>query len=414
MNSKATISIVIPFYNTPIKYFSKMLASLEKLDVNEIILVDDCSSDKAVVKLAKQSGHVYLKTLHQSGHDGLPFELGIKAAKSDYIMRVDSDDELLFIPEYKEADMTLSRMDRVALSGNLTVEELILAPRSLVGTIIRREIMLDLLPQHDKFVFNDVLLVLRILNRKHTFRVSPKVNYLYTKRDNSIQSSLSNSQHRLRHIQTVSRFCQLENIPHQQAENYLKLAMKNFRQGAAALKKYQQPQTTMLLMFDGTLPTAFILYELLIQTDQKVHVHYLSMRSDQDRLWRSQDQAVERLLKLFQEYGTFTTSSALIDLEQLSFDSRSDTILLMASKIAPNLKSHVVPLLGWTDDKSDLISKKQDINELWKVLCESMYGEFETYMSKEVAFPLLDRKIDKKSMLKKLPQKLHPYIGQRP
>ncbi len=70
------ISIVIPFYNTPLVYFTECLHSVKKLDLYEVILVDDCSTDEELVKTDKNSGNIYLRTSYQSTHDGIPFSLG--------------------------------------------------------------------------------------------------------------------------------------------------------------------------------------------------------------------------------------------------------------------------------------------------------------------------------------------------
>lgn len=56
------ISVIVPFYNTPIENFKNCINSLKKVNAYEVILVDDCSSNKEVVKLAKNSGFKYIKT----------------------------------------------------------------------------------------------------------------------------------------------------------------------------------------------------------------------------------------------------------------------------------------------------------------------------------------------------------------
>ena len=59
------ISVVIPFYNTPLALFKDCVASVKKTNPYEIILVDDCSSDKERVEFAKNSGCIYKKTPFQ-------------------------------------------------------------------------------------------------------------------------------------------------------------------------------------------------------------------------------------------------------------------------------------------------------------------------------------------------------------
>jgi glycosyltransferase involved in cell wall biosynthesis len=238
------LSIVIPFYNPPYEAFQRCLKSIRHLDVLEVILVDDCSSNEEVISLAKQSGFTYLKTPYQSGHDGLPFNIGVQHAKGSYVCKVDADDFLLELPTTMPHPIHLARMNRSVDPTGISLEELILAPRSIFnGAIVKRELMSKTLFEPDRAVFSDVLTVLRFLYRKESFSVHPTVNYIYNDVPNSIQTSKPRHHHRLRNIQTVARFCQLENIPPKQSEYFLHLAMLNLRYGAKARHMLQkQPQ----------------------------------------------------------------------------------------------------------------------------------------------------------------------------
>ena len=236
------LSIVIPFYNPPYEAFQACLQSMYKLDPLEVILVDDCSSDEAVITLAKRSGFVYLKTPYQSGHDGLPFNIGVHHAKGSYVCKVDADDLLLELPLSMPYNIHLARMNRSADPTNVTLEELILAPRSIHnGAVIATDLARQLPFIHDGVIFNDVLTLLRLLYRKERFSVHPTINYIYNDIPNSIQTSKPRHYHRLRHIQTVARFCQLENISPEQSEYFLQLAMLNFRYGAKARNMLKKP-----------------------------------------------------------------------------------------------------------------------------------------------------------------------------
>lgn len=57
-----SISVIIPFYNPPIKLFDKCLNTLKRLNPYEVILVDDCSTNIDIIKIAKQSGFIYMRT----------------------------------------------------------------------------------------------------------------------------------------------------------------------------------------------------------------------------------------------------------------------------------------------------------------------------------------------------------------
>lgn len=232
------ISVVVPFYNPPVHLFAECLRVLKKLNPYEVILVDDCSSDSQTVQMAQTSGFKYLKTPYQSGHDGLPHNIGVRHASGEYICRVDADDVLLELPKSMSADLHFGRLNRVKAPVGLTVEELILAPRAICNALIsKKEIWLKYPLAEDKNVYGDVLFTLRALHNQHTHSVHPTVNYIYHKHPASIQNSKPLFHHRMRHVQTVARFCQLEQIDPQQSIRYLEMAMLNVRYGSGSLKK---------------------------------------------------------------------------------------------------------------------------------------------------------------------------------
>jgi glycosyltransferase involved in cell wall biosynthesis len=237
------ISIVIPFYNPPTHLFMECLRALKRLNPYEVILVDDCSSDAKVVEIAQKSGFKYLKTPYQSGHDGLPHNIGVKASTGDYICRVDADDVLLELPTSMSADLHFGRLNRVKAPVGISVEKLILAPRAICNALVaKKEIWMKYPSAEDANVYGDVLFVLRVLHNQHTYTVHPKVNYIYHKHSASIQNSKPLFYHRMRQVQTVARFCQLENIEPQQSIQYLEMAMQNVRYGSGSLKMLIQKQ----------------------------------------------------------------------------------------------------------------------------------------------------------------------------
>lgn len=243
--SNLKISVVIPFYNTPLEFFIECIHSVKKLKPFEIILVDDCSTDEEVIKIAKNAGCKYFKTSYQSGFDGHPFNVGVKEAKGDYICRVDSDDVILELPTQMLNDIHFGNADRVAMPKTLTVEELMLAPRAIFNAmVIKKELLLKHELSEDQNVFADVLLALQLLHNKYSYDIHDKVNYIYRKRENSIQTSQSKFQHRLRLIQTVARFCFLENIEPKKSIYYLELAMLNVKYGSNSRKIYYDNKLT--------------------------------------------------------------------------------------------------------------------------------------------------------------------------
>jgi len=241
--SKLKISVVVPFYNTPVEYFSKCLQSLQKVNPYEVILVDDCSTNEQTVKLAIESGFKYLKTKKQSGRDGHPINVGMKAATGDYACRVDSDDELLALPKEMNTNICFGYQSRVKPAFDLCIEDIILDPRALChATVCKKEIFLKHPFAEDTNVYCDVLFTLQVLLHKYSFTVYPEINYIYNKLEDSIITSKSLFSQRLINIQTVARFCEMENLEPNEAFRLLKLAMLNVQHGRESLGLFTQDQ----------------------------------------------------------------------------------------------------------------------------------------------------------------------------
>ena len=93
MNKK--ISVIVPVYNTG-KYLDKCLDSLLNQTYNnlEIIVVEDCSTDKSREALQKYSKNKKIKIVFNDQNKGLSFSrnIGLKNATGDYVGYIDSDD----------------------------------------------------------------------------------------------------------------------------------------------------------------------------------------------------------------------------------------------------------------------------------------------------------------------------------
>lgn len=93
------VSIIIPVYNVE-NHIKKSLDSIINQTFNlndiEVIMVDDCSTDKSGVIIDEyESKYDNFKSIHlnhNSGSAGKPRNIGIKEASSDFIMFLDSDD----------------------------------------------------------------------------------------------------------------------------------------------------------------------------------------------------------------------------------------------------------------------------------------------------------------------------------
>ncbi|MFE6287094.1 glycosyltransferase family 2 protein [Streptomyces sp. NPDC057877] len=102
------VSVVVPVYN-PGRYIEECIASLLRQslppDAYEVIFVDDGSTDETPARLdALAAEDPRVKVIHQenSGWSGKPRNVGIAAARGEYVMFVDNDDHL--------GDQALERM----------------------------------------------------------------------------------------------------------------------------------------------------------------------------------------------------------------------------------------------------------------------------------------------------------------
>lgn len=99
-NSLSDLSIIIPNFNKG-KYISCTIESIlnQSLIPNEIIIIDDCSTDNSreVIEKYKNNNPDLLNVIFLKENHGVQYckNLGIKMAKSKYICFVDSDDVYL-------------------------------------------------------------------------------------------------------------------------------------------------------------------------------------------------------------------------------------------------------------------------------------------------------------------------------
>lgn len=95
------ISVIVPTYNAE-KFIRQCLISIlaSKFENYEVILVDDCSTDKTLAEVKNISEHFagklkIISTKKNSGGAGIPRNFGIAAATGKYITFVDNDDMIL-------------------------------------------------------------------------------------------------------------------------------------------------------------------------------------------------------------------------------------------------------------------------------------------------------------------------------
>lgn len=89
------VSVIVPVYNVE-RYLDECLNSIRQQTYEnlEIIVVEDCSTDKSLEVLSKYLNDQRIKLIRHEKNSGLSAarNTGIDAAKGDYIIFVDSDD----------------------------------------------------------------------------------------------------------------------------------------------------------------------------------------------------------------------------------------------------------------------------------------------------------------------------------
>lgn len=168
---------------------------------------------------------------------------------------------------------------------------------------------------------------------------------------------------------------------------------------------------TILVMFSGGVDSTFMLYHYLKNTDLNVHVHHISLRYPSEPRWKEEDIASRRIVEYCRKIRPFDYSESCFELGFYKYVGRdSDTQLLMASKVAPNLEGEVHVAIGWHNkDHTSIIERERRIRvtqNVWHALHDAYDPLFSNSVSRELLFPILEMGISKKEMIKMLPREL--------
>lgn len=98
MNS---ISYIIPHYNS-VESLKRLLDSITLIDQDEIIVIDDCSSNTSLIELQKLQKNKRFRLLStgKNGGAGKARNIGMDKASNKWLIFADSDD--YFVPDYRD------------------------------------------------------------------------------------------------------------------------------------------------------------------------------------------------------------------------------------------------------------------------------------------------------------------------
>ena len=127
MENRPRISIIVPYYNTPVRFLAPLLKSILSQDYEdfELLVVNDGSTDKEGLDLLSSIPDQRLKVINkENGGVSSARNLGLTMFSGDLLYFADSDDELRpglfsFIAKNFEEDETL---DLLVFSTDLRLE----------------------------------------------------------------------------------------------------------------------------------------------------------------------------------------------------------------------------------------------------------------------------------------------------
>ncbi len=131
-SSQPLISIITPIFNTPVVWLEEAVASVEQQAYEnwELLLIDDASTDpttlEALAEIERRDPRLRLLRLEKNSGISVASNLGLEAARGDWIGLLDHDDLLeldaLFqtaklLQQYPDADLIYSDEDKLTETG---------------------------------------------------------------------------------------------------------------------------------------------------------------------------------------------------------------------------------------------------------------------------------------------------------
>lgn len=195
------VSVIIPVFNQE-KYLGRCLRSLLSqslgLDSFQIITIDDGSTDHTKEILDTFSSNI--KIFSNKKNLGLPacLNIGIKNAKSKYIVRVDSDDYvnfdylkilLMFLEENKDFDA--AACDYYLVNDKEDIIRRVDCSKEPIGCgiIFRTENLIDIGMYDEKFLLDEEKELRKRFEKKYNIHRIPLPLYRYRRHNNNLTNS---------------------------------------------------------------------------------------------------------------------------------------------------------------------------------------------------------------------------------
>lgn len=164
-------------------------------------------------------------------------------------------------------------------------------------------------------------------------------------------------------------------------------------------------------MFSGGIDSTYLAWKYLSTGTENLHLHHVSIRHDTEKMWQFQDESVRRILHYFieQDFKFEYSESKFEMLGWIQNGYDSDTLMLVAQKLAQNFDDQVQVVMGWnpTDMRRSSIDDRARRNvsaNIWSALVESARNRHQ--IEKKIHFPLIENKLTKIEMIKEIPQSL--------
>ncbi|KON86548.1 glycosyl transferase [Sporosarcina globispora] len=207
------ISIITPSFNSS-KYISSAIQSVKAQTFQnwEMIIIDDCSSDETLEKVKSEMKHESrIKVIQLQKNMGPAYarNIGITAAKGNYISFLDSDD--IWLPQKLEKQLMFMKKKHIAFSytnyrimngnGDISTEVINIPPKTTYNNLLKNTaigtltVMLDIKEVGDvqmplyRDCSEDFGLWLSILSKGiHAYGLNEELA-LYRKCENSLSSN---------------------------------------------------------------------------------------------------------------------------------------------------------------------------------------------------------------------------------